>query len=77
MPIRRITRDCFECKRRRSEPMKQKMSDLPEDRVSPGKPPFSVVGIDYFGQFLVKRGRAQVKRYGVVSSSLSSTHLNI
>ena len=79
VPIKRIVRNCFKCKRRRSEPMKQKMADLPEDRVSPDKPPFSAVGVDYFGPFLVKRGRALVKRYGVVFTCLAirAVHIEI
>ena len=44
------------------------MADLPHDRVVPGKPPFSSVGIDCFGPFLVKRGRSQEKRYGCIFS---------
>eukprot|EP00795_Rhopilema_esculentum_P017104 gene17104-8621_t len=40
------------------------MDDLPEDRVTPDKPPFSFVGIDCFGPYLVKRGRCLVKRRG-------------
>ncbi|XP_029619853.1 uncharacterized protein LOC115200878 [Salmo trutta] len=40
----------------------QKMADLPQDRVSPDLPPFTHVGIDYFGPIEVKRGRVHVKR---------------
>ena len=40
------------------------MADLPEDRLTPEKPPFSFVGIDYFGPLEVKQGRSRVKRYG-------------
>ena len=42
------------------------MADLPEHRVTPDKPPFTFVGEDCFGPFLVKRVRSQVKRYGVL-----------
>lgn len=34
--------------------------------ILPDDPPFTRVGIDYFGPFLVKRGRVQVKRYAVI-----------
>ena len=37
------------------------MADLPEHRVTPDKPPFTYVGVDYFGPFLVKRARSLVK----------------
>lgn len=43
--------------------------DLPKCRVLSDNPPFTRVGIDYFGPFLVKRGREQVKRYGVTFTS--------
>ena len=49
---------------------KQKMADLSPDRVTPGMPPFSFVGVDYFGPFTVKRGRCSVKRYGVLFTCL-------
>lgn len=40
----------------------QKMADLPKERLRADLPPFSNVGIDYFGPFETKRGRSQVKR---------------
>ena len=40
------------------------MADLPEGRVLPDKPPFTGVGVHYFGPFHVKRGRSLVKGYG-------------
>ena len=65
---------CVSCRRRQAPPCSQKMADLPEDRVTPDKPPFTSVGIDCFGPFLVRRGRSLVKRYGVIfyMSSYSS-----
>ena len=39
------------------------MADLPIDRVEPCKPPFNSIGVDYFGPFVVKRGRSHVKSY--------------
>lgn len=42
------------------------MADLPEDRVHSEKPPFSYVGVDCFGPFMVKQGRSHVKRYGCI-----------
>ena len=52
--VRKLLAKCFDCRRRQAPVCNQKMADLPEERVSPGQPPFSHVGIDFFGPFLVK-----------------------
>ena len=46
------------------------MADLPPSRIVPWEPPFTYVGVDYFGPFCVKRGRSRVKRYGVIFTCL-------
>ena len=53
-------------------PPNKKMSDLPSDRVKAGSPPFTYVGVDIFGPFLVKQGRSEVK--GMGASSRVSMH---
>ena len=53
------------------------MGDLPSDRVTPDKPPFSFVGVDCFGPFMVKRGRSLVKRYGVIFTCLTIRAIHI
>lgn len=50
--------------------MQQLMADLPVDRITPNEPPFSRTGVDCFGPFYTKRGRTQVKRYGVLFTCL-------
>lgn len=47
------------------------MADLPESRVLRDKPPFTGVGVHYFGPFHVKRGRSLVKGYGVTFTCLA------
>ncbi|KAL7841259.1 hypothetical protein SRHO_G00249500 [Serrasalmus rhombeus] len=59
------------CKRVRGKFGEQKMADLPKERVRADLPPFSNVGVDYFGPFETKRGRAHVKRYGVAQKLAS------
>ena len=49
---------CVSCKRRQAPVGIQKMADLPADRVTPGKLPFSLLGVDCFGPFIVRRGRS-------------------
>ena len=65
--VHRMLSSCFDCKWRQQPPVLQKMFDLPYERVTPGEPPFSFVGVDYFGPFYVERGHCMEKRYGVFS----------
>ena len=55
------------------------MADLPRERTVPSETPFSTAGMDYFGPFVVKRGRAHVKRYGVIFTCFTTraVHLEI
>ena len=77
--VKSVLVDCFDCKRRQAPLGEQKMADLPADRVTPEKPPFTFVGIDCFGPFVVRRGRSLVKRYGVLFTCLSirAIHLEV
>lgn len=55
------------------------LADLPQDRVIPDLPPFTSVGMDYFGPSEIKRGRTNVKRWGVIFTCLTSraVHLEV
>lgn len=53
------------------------MADLPAEKLETNKSSLSFEGVDYFGQFLVKRGRSEVKRYGCIFSFMSSTAIHI
>ena len=77
--INRVLRECMLCKKMRAQPEVQRMADLPEARVTPGLPPFSHVGVDCFGPFLVKRGRSREKRYGClfVCMATRAIHLEV
>ncbi|XP_071493377.1 uncharacterized protein [Diadema antillarum] len=75
--VRKMLRRCVMCRRRRGQLMQQKMADLPKDRVMPDKPPFTHVGVDYFGPVEVKRGRSMVKRYGVMFTCLTIRAVHI
>ncbi|XP_041453667.1 uncharacterized protein LOC121406862 [Lytechinus variegatus] len=68
--VKEVLRKCFVCRRQSSQPMEQKMSDLPRERITPDKPPFTNVGVDCFGPFTVKQGRKDVKRYGCIFTCL-------
>ena len=67
---------CVTCRKLRGRLQSQKMSDLPSDRVEPS-PPFSFVGVDFFGPWIVKEGRKSLKRYGALFTCLSSRAIHI
>ncbi|XP_006820438.1 uncharacterized protein LOC102805352 [Saccoglossus kowalevskii] len=56
---------CVKCCCLRRPAEEQKMADLPEDRVEPS-PPFADCGMGCFGLFIVKDGRKQHKKYGLL-----------
>ncbi len=59
--VRRVVRLCVDCQRRKRPTCEQFMADLPSDRVTANDPPFTSVGVDYFGPVQVKQGRSHVK----------------
>ena len=65
------------CKRRNTSPGQQVMADLPEARFGANLPPFSNVGVDYFGPFFVKRGWSKVKRYECIFLCLTIRAVHI
>ena len=56
---------CVTCRKLRGLLQTEKMADLPSDRIEPS-PPFSYCAVDFFGPFLIKERRSEVKRYGVI-----------
>lgn len=75
--VKGVLAKCVSCRRRQAPLCQQKMADLPESRVLPDKPPFTSVGVDYFGPFQVRRGRSLVKRYGVIFTCLAIRAVHI
>ena len=55
------------------------MAPLLEEQTTPDKPPFTYVGIDYFGPLIVRSGRCNLKRYGCLFTCLTSraVHLEV
>ena len=67
----------MKCKIMRAKPGSQIMAPLPEIRVKPGNPPFTVTGVDLMGPVLIKSGRSEVKRWVVIFSCMASRALHI
>ena len=75
--VRSILNECFSCRKRQAPTAEQKMANVPEDRITPSKPPFTYTGVDCFGPFEVRRGRTKVKRYGVIFTCLALRAVHI
>ena len=75
--VKKLIDKCRRCKELRGQPETQKMADLPEERVSCAEPPFTYCGADCFGHFIVKEGRKDVKRYGVIFTCYSCRGVHI
>ena len=75
--IRKLLSKCVTCRRYKAPVGEQKMANLPEDRVTPDEPPFTRVGVDYFGPFMVQVKRSRVKRYGAIFTCLASRAIHI
>lgn len=77
--VRQVISRCLECQKAKNKPGKQLMADLPGERVTPYKPPFTATGVDYFGPLEVKQRRSKVKRYGCIFTCLwvRAVHIEI
>jgi len=77
--VRSVLSSCFTCRKRQGPTGQPMMADLPTPRVTPDQPPFTCVGIDYFGPFPVRQKRSLVKRYGAISTCLAvrADHLEV
>lgn len=53
------------------------MAPLPPVSVTPTDPPFTHVGVDYFGPLFVKQGRSQVRLYGRLFTFLTMRAVHI
>lgn len=67
---------CVTCQKLRGTVQEQKMSDLPEDRLE-STPPFTYCAVNYFGPFVIKEARKELKRYGVLFTNMTSRAVHI
>lgn len=74
--VKSILHKCITCNRLRGKPAEQIMSALPADRIQP-TPPFTHVGMDCFGPFVVKERRSDIKRWGLLLTCLYSRAVHV
>ena len=75
--VKKVRHACVKCRRINALPCTQQMADLPVERLSPDEPPFTFVGVDYFGPLLVKVRRSQEKRYGCIYTCLTTRAIHL
>ena len=68
--VGKFIRSCVDCKKEGAKAIPPFMAPLPRHRLQPHLPPFTNVGIDYFGPMEVVVGRRREKRYGVLFTCL-------
>ena len=73
-----VLHNCSLCKQRQIKPKPPLMASLPKDRLQVA-PPFTKVGVDYFGLITGKHSRKHEKRYGCVFTCLvtRAVHLEV
>ena len=67
---------CITCRKLRKPSQQQKMAELPGDRLEPAAL-FSYCAVDYFGPFMIKERRSEVKRYGVLFACMASRSVHL
>ena len=75
--VKAVLGRCIDCKKRHQRPEVQQMGQLPMERLIPDKPPFTYVGVDYFGPLYVKSGRKHLKRYGCLFTCLCTRAVHV
>ena len=75
--VRKVLAGCMDCRKWNARLGEQIMAPLPAARVAPFNPPFTHVGVDYFGPLFVKQGRSEVKRYGCLFTCLTMRAVHI
>ena len=70
--LRSIRFNCVLCRKRSTKPVQPMMADLPSERLAFQCPPFTNVGLDYFGSFHVTVRRSSEKRWGFLLTYLTT-----
>ena len=74
--VTRAVSKCVTCRKLRGSVQEQRMAELPPDRLEPA-PHFTNCAVDYFGPFVIKEGRRELKQYGVLFTCMASRAVHI
>jgi hypothetical protein len=75
--VRNEVGQCLQCRRQKAPLSWQQMAPIREEQLAENQPPFANTGLDYFGPFSVKQGRAVVKRSGCIFTCLTMRAVHI
>lgn len=75
-PESKLIYKCVQCRRLRRPVEEQQMAELPKEQIEVSAP-FCYTGMDCFGPFIIKKGRIEYKRYGLLFTCLSSRAVHI
>lgn len=77
--VRRHQKSCVTCRKWRGRTNPPRMADLPPSRQRIFKPPFYSTGVDCFGPFVIKIGRRNEKRWGILFKCMTTraVHLDL
>lgn len=75
--VRHHQRQCTECQKWRAKPHPPRMADLPPARLRIHQPAFYSTGIDCFGPYLIKVGRRNEKRWGIIFKCMTTRAVHI
>lgn len=70
--IKHYQLNCPACQQWRAQPKVPRMADLPPERLRLLCPPFYSTGVDCFGPYMVKIGRRNEKRWGILFKCLTT-----
>ncbi|XP_067931116.1 uncharacterized protein [Watersipora subatra] len=74
--VKNLISSCVICSRLRKQPEQQQMGQSPPERIEQTSP-FTHVGMDVFGHFMVKDRRSELKRWGLLFTRLYSRAIHI
>ncbi|XP_043203370.1 uncharacterized protein LOC122371261 [Amphibalanus amphitrite] len=75
--IRTVVRRCQACRVRKAQPHSAQMAPLPASRVTMLRGAFYATGVDFFGPIWSKRGRSDVKLWGVIFRCLATKAVHL